>query len=38
VVQTIVVILALWVVLAGIIGDLLSQAMDPRLRLGGEAA
>ena len=35
VVQAIVVILAFWVVLAGIIGDLISQRLDPRLRLGG---
>lgn len=36
VVQVIVVILGLWVVLAGTIGDLITQAMDPRWRLGGE--
>lgn len=35
VVQAIVVILALWVVLAGTLADLLSQRIDPRLRLGG---
>ena len=35
VVQTIVVVLALWVVLAGAIGDLLSQRIDPRLREDG---
>lgn len=35
VVQAIVVILAFWVVLAGAIGDLISQRIDPRLRLGG---
>lgn len=34
VVQTIVVILAFWVVLAGTIADLINQAIDPRLRLG----
>lgn len=37
VVQTIVVILALWVVLAGTIADLLNQFIDPRLRTGGKA-
>ncbi|MBQ9412957.1 MAG: ABC transporter permease [Oscillospiraceae bacterium] len=37
VVQTIVVILAFWVVLAGTLADLLDQYIDPRLRLGGEA-
>jgi len=36
VVEVIVVILALWVVLANTIGDLLSQRIDPRLRLGGD--
>ncbi len=35
VVQTIVVILAFWVVLAGTVADLLNQRIDPRLRLGG---
>ena len=35
VVEAIVVILAFWVVLAGAIGDLVSQRLDPRLRLGG---
>jgi len=35
VVQAIVVILAFWVVLATTLGDLLSQRIDPRLRLGG---
>ena len=35
VVQAIVVILAFWVVLAGTLADLLNQAIDPRLRLGG---
>lgn len=35
VVQTIVVILAFWVVLAGTIADLINQYIDPRLRLGG---
>jgi peptide/nickel transport system permease protein len=35
VVQAIVVILAFWVVLANMIGDLISLRMDPRLRLGG---
>lgn len=35
VVQAIVVVLAFWVVLAGTVGDLLSQYIDPRLRLGG---
>ena len=37
VVQAIVVILALWVVLAGTAADLLNQRLDPRLRLGGAA-
>ena len=37
VVQTIVVILALWVVLAGTVADLINQRIDPRLRLGGGA-
>jgi peptide/nickel transport system permease protein len=37
VVEAIVVILALWVVLANLIGDLVSQSIDPRLRLGGGA-
>lgn len=37
VVQAIVVILALWVVLAGTIADLINQRIDPRLRLGGDA-
>jgi ABC-type dipeptide/oligopeptide/nickel transport systems, permease components len=37
VVEAIVVILAFWVVLAGVLGDLISQSIDPRLRLGGEA-
>ena len=36
VVQTIIVILAFWVVLAGTLGDLISQRIDPRLRLGGD--
>lgn len=35
VVQTIVVILAFWVVLAGTVADLINQRIDPRLRLGG---
>jgi peptide/nickel transport system permease protein len=35
VVQTIVVILAFWVVLAGTLADLIDRAIDPRLRLGG---
>lgn len=34
-VQAIVVILALWVVLAGTAADLVNQRIDPRLRLGG---
>ena len=34
VVQTIVVILAFWVVLAGTAADLVNQAIDPRLRIG----
>lgn len=38
VVQTIVVILAFWVVLAGTLADGLNQYIDPRLRLGGDAA
>jgi len=37
VVQAIVVILAFWVVLAGTVADLVSQRIDPRLRLGGGA-
>ncbi len=37
VVQTVVVILAFWVVLAGTVADLLNQRIDPRLRLGGAA-
>lgn len=37
VVQAIVVILALWVVLAGTAADLIQQRIDPRLRLGGGA-
>ena len=37
VVQTIVVLLAFWVVLVGTIADLLNQTIDPRLRLGGKA-
>ncbi len=37
VVQAIVVILALWVVLAGTLADLINQRIDPRLRLGGAA-
>lgn len=36
-VQAIVVILAFWVVLAGMLADLVSQWIDPRLRLGGAA-
>lgn len=36
-VQAIVVILAFWVVLAGMLADLVSQWIDPRLRLGGNA-
>ena len=35
VVQAIVVILAFWVVLAGMAADLVNQRIDPRLRLGG---
>ncbi|MEG1989088.1 MAG: ABC transporter permease [Oscillibacter sp.] len=35
VVQAIVVILALWVVLAGTLADLINQRIDPRMRLGG---
>ncbi len=35
VVQAIVVILAFWVVIAGTVADLVNQAIDPRLRLGG---
>lgn len=35
VVQAIVVILAFWVVLSGTVADLVSQRIDPRLRLGG---
>lgn len=37
VVQTIVVILAFWVVLAGTVADLINQRIDPRLRLGADA-
>ncbi len=37
VVQTVVVILAFWVVLAGTLADLINQRVDPRLRLGGAA-
>jgi len=37
VVQAIVVILAFWVVLAGLTADLINQCIDPRLRLGGES-
>ena len=37
VVQAIVVILAFWVVFAGTAADLISQMIDPRLRLGGRA-
>ncbi len=37
VVQAIVVILALWVVMAGTAADLINQRIDPRLRLGGAA-
>ena len=37
VVQAIVVILAFWVVLAGTVADIISQRIDPRLRLGGGA-
>ena len=36
VVQSIVVILAFWVVLAGTVADLVNQMIDPRLRLGGD--
>jgi peptide/nickel transport system permease protein len=36
-VQTVVVILAFWVVLAGTLADLINQRIDPRLRLGGQA-
>ena len=35
VVQAIVVVLALWVVLAGTLADLINSRIDPRLRLGG---
>lgn len=35
VVQTIVVILSFWVVLAGTLADLIDRRIDPRLRLGG---
>ena len=38
VVSAIVVILAFWVVLAGTAADLISQGIDPRLRLGGGKA
>ena len=33
VVQAIIVILAFWVVLVNLLGDLLNQRLDPRLRL-----
>lgn len=36
VVQSIVVILAFWVVLSGTLADLVNQYIDPRLRLGGQ--
>jgi len=36
VVEALVVILAFWVVLAGTLGDLINQRIDPRLRLGGD--
>lgn len=35
VVQAIVVLLALWVMLAGTVADMINQRIDPRLRLGG---
>jgi peptide/nickel transport system permease protein len=35
VVQTIVVILAFWVVLAGTAADLINACVDPRLKMGG---
>lgn len=35
VVQAIVVLLALWVMLAGTVADMINQRVDPRLRLGG---
>ena len=35
VVQSIVVIMAFWVVLAGTVADIVNQRIDPRLRLGG---
>ncbi len=37
VVEAIVVILAFWVVLSNTVADLIQQAIDPRLRLGGGA-
>ena len=37
VVQTLVVLLALWVVLSGTIADLINLRLDPRLKLGGDA-
>ena len=37
VVQAIVVILAFWVVLSGLLADVINQRIDPRLRLGGDA-
>jgi len=37
VVQVIVVILALWVVLAGTLADVINRRIDPRLNLGGDA-
>ena len=37
VVQSVVVIMAFWVVLAGTVADLVNQRIDPRLRLGGNA-
>ena len=36
-VQAVVVILAFWVVFAGMAADLVNQCIDPRLRLGGES-
>ena len=37
VVQTLVVIMAFWVVLSGTVADLINQRIDPRLRLGEDA-
>lgn len=38
VVQAVVVMLALWVVVMGVLADIINSRIDPRLRLGGEAS